>query len=66
MQYEDKELKAHFAEITKQLVENEDKILSELKAGEGNAVDMAGYYHADASLTAAVMRPSPTLNAIIG
>ncbi len=65
-QNEDKELKAHFAEITKQLVENEDKILSELKAGEGNAVDMAGYYHADAGLTAAVMRPSPTLNAIIG
>ena len=66
LQYEDKELKAHFAEITKQLVENEDKILNELKAGEGNAVDMAGYYHADASLTSAVMRPSPTLNAIIG
>ena len=66
LQYDDKELKAHFAEITKQLVENEEKILNELKAGEGNAVDMAGYYNADAGLTAAVMRPSPTLNAIIG
>ena len=66
LQYDDKELKAHFAEITKQLVENEEKILNELKAGEGNAVDMAGYYNADAGLTTAVMRPSPTLNAIIG
>ena len=66
LQYDDNELKAHFAEITKQLVENEEKILNELKAGEGNAVDMAGYYNADAGLTAAVMRPSPTLNAIIG
>ena len=66
LQYDDKDLKAHFAEITKQLVENEEQILNELKAGEGNAVDMAGYYHADAGLTAAVMRPSPTLNAIIG
>jgi len=66
LQYDDKELKAHFAEIAKQLVENEETILKELQAGEGNPVDLGGYYHSDADLTAMVMRPSATLNAIIG
>ncbi len=65
-QYEDKELKAHFAKVAADLVANEEIILAELKAGEGNPVDTGGYYHADADLTAMVMRPSPTLNAIIG
>ena len=59
-------LKSHFAKIAKDLTDNEASILKELKAGAGNAVDMAGYYHANAGLTAAVMRPSETLNAIIG
>jgi isocitrate dehydrogenase len=66
LQYEDNELKAHFAGIYKQLVENEETILKELQAGEGNPVDLGGYYHSDADLTAMVMRPSATLNAIIG
>ena len=66
LQYEDDELKAHFAKIRQQLVENEKAILNELKAGEGLAVDMGGYYHADSGLTSMVMRPSATLNAIIG
>lgn len=66
LQYEDTELKAHFAKITRELVENEESILAELKAGEGSPVDMGGYYHADADLTTMVMRPSKTLNAIIG
>jgi len=66
LQYEDKELKAHFAKITKQLVDNEETILNELKAGEGHAVDRGGYYHANADLTSMVMRPSGTFNKIIG
>ena len=66
LQYEDKELKAHFAKITKQLVDNEETILNELKAGEGHAVDRGGYYHADYHLTSMVMRPSATFNKIIG
>ena len=66
LQYDDKELKAHFSKITQQLVENEKAILSELKAGEGQAVDRGGYYHADPDLTSMIMRPSATLNAIIG
>jgi len=59
-------LKAHFAKISKELAENEGKILKELMAGEGNPVDIGGYYHSDRELTAMVMRPSETLNAIIG
>ena len=66
MQYEDAELKAHFAKISQELVKNEETILNELKAGEGSPVDLGGYYHSDADLTSMVMRPSKTLNAIIG
>ncbi|NBQ51617.1 MAG: hypothetical protein EBY40_13050, partial [Marivivens sp.] len=33
---------------------------------EGKPVDLGGYYHADVAKVAAVMRPSATLNAIIG
>lgn len=66
LQHEDKDLKSHFAKITQKLVENEETILTELKAGEGSAVDMGGYYHSDADLTSKVMRPSATLNDIIG
>ena len=66
LQYEDEELKAHFAKIRQELVDNEENILKELTAGEGNPVDIGGYYHSDRELTAMVMRPSKTLNAIIG
>lgn len=66
LQYEDAELKAHFAKIFKDLVDNEETILNELKADEGEPADMGGYYHADAGKVAAIMRPSATLNGIIG
>ena len=65
-QNEDAGLKAHFAPIAQKLAENEAVIVRELQAGEGNAVDRGGYYHADAGLTSMIMRPSATLNAIIG
>ena len=65
-QHDDAELKSHFADIAKKLADNEAAILNELKAGEGHAVDMGGYYHSDTGLTTMVMRPSATLNAIIG
>jgi len=65
-QNEDESLKAHFAKMSQELAENEEKILKELSAGEGNSVDIGGYYHSDRELTAMVMRPSATLNDIIG
>ncbi|WP_417257864.1 NADP-dependent isocitrate dehydrogenase [Celeribacter sp.] len=65
-QDDDAELKAHFAPIAKELAEKEAVILEELKADEGKPADMGGYYHADPAKIAAIMRPSATLNAIIG
>ncbi len=59
-------LAAHFAPIAKELVENEEIILDELKISEGEPADLGGYYHADPAKVASVMRPSATLNAIIG
>ncbi|WP_417267381.1 NADP-dependent isocitrate dehydrogenase [Celeribacter baekdonensis] len=59
-------LAAHFAPIAKELVEKEEIILDELKISEGEPADLGGYYHADPAKIASVMRPSATLNAIIG
>lgn len=65
-QTEDAALAAHFAPIAKALAEKEEKILAELAAVQGRPVDLGGYYHQDPEKVAAVMRPSATLNAIIG
>ena len=65
-QSEDAELAGHFAPIAAQLAEKEAEITGELAAAQGKAVDLGGYYHGDFDKTAAVMRPSATLNAIIG
>ncbi|MBY6084429.1 NADP-dependent isocitrate dehydrogenase [Ruegeria arenilitoris] len=65
-QPDDAELAAHFAPIAKELAEKEEQILSELLAAQGKRADLGGYYHGDRTKTAAVMRPSATLNAIIG
>ncbi|MCR9069545.1 MAG: NADP-dependent isocitrate dehydrogenase [Rhodobacteraceae bacterium] len=64
-QSEDAGLAAHFAPIAEALAENEARILEELHAGRGQAVDQGGYYHPDPDKTAAIMRPSATLNAIL-
>ncbi|KIN72492.1 NADP-dependent isocitrate dehydrogenase [Sulfitobacter guttiformis] len=65
-QNSDAELAAHFAPIATALADGEDAILSELAEVQGPAVDLGGYFHTDATKTSAVMRPSKTLNAIIG
>ena len=65
-QRDDAELAAHFAPIAEALAADEAKILSELAAVQGPAADLGGYYRSDAAKTVAVMRPSATLNAIIG
>lgn len=59
------ELAAKFAPLAKALVENEEKIMSELLASEGSPKDIGGYFHPDAAKTEKAMRPSATLNAII-
>ena len=64
-QTEDVELAGKFAALAKSLRENEAKIVDELAAVQGKAVDIGGYYKPDTEKTMAVMRPSPTLNAIL-
>ncbi len=63
-QTEDAELAAHFAPVAQALIDGEAAILAELAAVQGKPADLGGYYHGDAAKTAAVMRPSATLNAI--
>ncbi len=65
-QTDDAELAAYFAPVARALAEGEAAILAELAAVQGKPADLGGYYHADPAKTAAVMRPSATLNAIIG
>ncbi|QTN37203.1 NADP-dependent isocitrate dehydrogenase [Cognatishimia activa] len=61
----DADMAAHFAPIAEKLAANEDAIVSELAAAQGKPADLGGYYKTDPVKTAAVMRPSATLNAII-
>jgi isocitrate dehydrogenase len=65
-QTEDSGLAAHFAPIAKDLAEKEAQIIEELRADRGKPADQGGYYHPDPDKTASLMRPSATLNAIIG
>ena len=61
----DAELAAHFAPIAEALASGEAAIVAELAAAQGKPADLGGYYKTDPVKTAAVMRPSATLNAII-
>ena len=65
-QTEDAGMAAHFAPIASALESGTDTILAELAAVQGHPADLGGYYHTDPVKTARVMRPSATLNAIIG
>ncbi|MEI4231589.1 NADP-dependent isocitrate dehydrogenase [Roseovarius sp. D22-M7] len=62
----DAALAEEFGPVAKALAEDEDKITSELAAAQGAPADIGGYYHPDPDKLSQVMRPSPTLNAIIG
>jgi len=64
-QTKDPVLRVTFTPIAQQLQREEATIVSELQAVQGKPVEIGGYYHPDATKTAAVMRPSPTLNAIV-
>ena len=64
-QSEEAELQAKFADLAKQLSENEAKIAEELSSVQGGPVDIGGYFLIDKEKTAAVMRPSETFNSIL-
>ena len=65
-QNDDAELKAEFTPIAKAMNENEAQIVKELTEGQGKPANTGGYYLFDDELTSQVMRPSSTLNKIIG
>jgi isocitrate dehydrogenase len=64
-QRQDTELQARFAKVAKQLADNEAKIVAELNAAQGRAVDLGGYFRPNPGLASKAMRPSPTFNAIV-
>ena len=64
-QTEDPELAKIFEPVAAKLIENEEKILSEIAATEGFPKDIGGYYHPDDEKATAAMRPSRTFNEII-
>jgi isocitrate dehydrogenase len=61
----DPKLAGRFAAAARDLTDNESKIVAELEAVQGPAVDLGGYYNPNDELASAAMRPSATLNSII-
>ena len=64
-QTDDAELAEAFGPVATELRAQAEAISGELIDVQGSAVDLGGYYRPDADKTAAVMRPSQTLNGII-
>ena len=64
-QTSDSDLHAKFAPIAAALENNETKIIAELNAIQGSAINLNGYYAPEAKKTSDAMRPSSTLNTII-
>jgi isocitrate dehydrogenase len=64
-QTKNEELKAQFADLAKNLTENEEKIVQEQIAEQGKPVDMGGYFHPDMAKVEKAMRPSATLNSFL-
>ena len=64
-QNEDAELKSTFTSVFNKLSENEEAILSELDAAQGDPVNIGGYFQPEDGLADPAMRPSKTLNEII-
>jgi isocitrate dehydrogenase len=65
-QTKDSELKAEFTSIASSLLENEKTIVNELISIQGHAIETDGYYLPSSEKTDTAMRPSATLNQIIG
>ncbi len=64
-QDDDAELAARFAAVAERLAADEEAIVAELAAVQGEPVDIGGYYRPDAARVDAVMRPSATLAAAL-
>jgi isocitrate dehydrogenase len=64
-QTDDPELAARFAVLAERLAEDEETIVAELNAVQGEPVEIGGYYRPDPVRAADAMRPSATLNAAL-
>ncbi|MBP7900374.1 MAG: NADP-dependent isocitrate dehydrogenase [Gammaproteobacteria bacterium] len=64
-QSQDTKLAHQFTDLAKALRAQESVIVAELIAAQGQALDLGGYYHANAELVAKAMRPSATFNALL-
>jgi isocitrate dehydrogenase len=65
-QTDDAELAAQFAPVAESLTQNESTIVSELNAVQGHKVDIGGYYYMNDEKASKAMRPSATLNMVLG
>ena len=65
-QNEDVHLKETFTHLAEKLSASEEQIVNELIDVQGSAADIGGYYKVDESRCTEVMRPSKSLNALIG
>jgi isocitrate dehydrogenase len=65
-QNEDVQLKETFTHLAEKLSASEEQIVNELIDVQGSAADIGGYYKVDESRCIEVMRPSKSLNALIG
>ena len=64
-QDKDAELKEQFTKVASELETNEETIINELNAAQGEKVNIGGYFHFDDKLTESAMRPSELFNKII-
>jgi isocitrate dehydrogenase len=64
-QTQDEDLKMTFFAVAKALGKQEDKIVAELNAAQGQIGEVGGYYLPNNELAAQFMRPSKTLNFIL-
>jgi isocitrate dehydrogenase len=64
-QTDDLALQNKFAPLAKTLTEQEKKIVAELNAVQGHAVDIGGYFYPEQDKLKAIMCPSATFNAAL-
>jgi len=64
-QDQDAELKARFTPLAETLTANEMKIIGELNAAQGVAMNIGGYYRPEVELASKAMRPSETFNSAL-
>jgi isocitrate dehydrogenase len=64
-QTKDSDLQERFAPLAQQLSDDEAKIVEELNAAQGQAMDIGGYYHPNDKKASQAMRPSVTFNTVL-